>query len=82
MRLTDLLNHLDPRERMERRRRIYAIADWWAEHLVEKYGDRGKALFACRLRQVATSRAPAALRNHIWRQVAQRLKGTQSQNAS
>ncbi len=74
MTLTDLLRHLDPAERMERRRRIYAITDWWAEYLVEKYGDRGHALAACRRRQVATSRAPAALRNRIWGQVAQILK--------
>lgn len=70
----DFVKYLDLRNRVERRRRVNAIADWWADYLMAKYGDRGNALAACRRRQVATSRAPAAQRNHIWGQVAKRLR--------
>jgi hypothetical protein len=72
--LTELLRGLYPAVRKERRRRIYAIADWWALYLTEKYGTARNARAHCVRRQVATARTGAALRNHIWGQVAQRLK--------
>ena len=72
--LTDILRHLDPAERMERRRRIYAIADWWALYLAKKYGGRGEALAACRRRQLATAKADASIRNHIWEMVYRSIK--------
>lgn len=71
--LTDLLRHLDPRERMERRRRINAIADWWALKLRQKYGSKGEALAACRKHQVATAKRGDALRNHIWALASRKL---------
>ena len=72
--LTDLLSHLNPAERMERRRRIYAIADWWALYLMKKYGLPRDARARCVKHQVATAKSGAGLRNHIWGQVAIRLK--------
>jgi len=72
--LTDLIRHFDPATRVERRRRIYAIADWWAAYLIQKHGDKAHALVACRRLQLGTSRVPAWLRNHIWCKVAERLK--------
>lgn len=71
--LTDIMGHLDPETRAERRRRIYAMADWWALKLREKHGDG--ALYRCRCHQVATAKDGAGLRNHIWGRVAERLKG-------
>lgn len=72
--LTSLLGHLTPAARLQRRRRIYAMADRQAALLLDKYGDREMALAACRRRQLATTAAPAALRNHVWGRVAQILK--------
>lgn len=64
--LTYFLRHLDPRARVKRRRRIYAMADRWAAYLMEKYGDRGEALSRCREHLVATSKRDSGVRNYIW----------------
>lgn len=70
--LTNLLRHLSPTARMERRQRIHAMADRWAERLRAKHGE--KAAYRCRRHQVATAKVGGGLRNHIWCQVAHRLK--------
>jgi hypothetical protein len=74
--LTAILRHFSPAERMERRRRINAIADWWALYLVKKYGLPRDARARCVKHQVSTAKGGAGLRNHIWGQVAQQLKGS------
>lgn len=70
----DFVRVLNLKKRMERRRRIYAIADWWALYLVKKYGDVGQARARCVQHQVSTAKRDSALRNHIWSQVNKRLK--------
>lgn len=70
--LTDTLGSMHPRERMERRRRIHAIADWWTLKLRQKHAE--EALYRCRCHQVATAKSGAMLRNYIWGQVARRLR--------
>ena len=71
--LTQLLLTLDPRERMERRRRIEATAEWWALYLVNKYG-KNASRFRCRQLMALTSKTDAHLRNHIWARVYRNLK--------
>lgn len=70
----DFVRYLDLRKQVERRRRIYAIADWWALYLTKKYGGAGKARARCVQHQVSTAKRDSALRNHIWCQVNRRLK--------
>ncbi|GJL94313.1 MAG: hypothetical protein DHS20C05_07180 [Hyphococcus sp.] len=70
--LTDILGSMDPRERMERRRRIEAIADWWALKLRQKHGD--EAEYRCRHHMVNTVKMGAGLRNHIWSRVYRQLR--------
>lgn len=70
----DFVRYLSLKERMERRRRINAIADWWALYLVKKYGDAGQARARCVQHQVSTAKRDSALKNHIWCQVNRRLQ--------
>ncbi len=71
-RLTDLMRHLSLQERIEHRRRIEAIADYWALKLWQKHGDGAKA--RCIKHQISTTKNKADLRNHIWCKVNRRLK--------
>ncbi len=70
--LTEFLGAMHPRKRLERRRRIYAIADWWAVKLRHKHGE--EALYRCRCHQVTTAKNGAVLRNKLWSEVAKRLR--------
>jgi hypothetical protein len=70
----DFVRYLDLRKRVERRRRIYAIADRLTDRLLRKYGDAGRARIACVAQMVSTARREVPPRNHIWCQVNRRLK--------
>lgn len=72
--LTTLLRHLSPMHRVERRRRIYALADRWTDRLIDKYGRPPEALARCRRHQLSTTEHNAPFRNHLWSQIAKRLK--------
>lgn len=74
-RLTELLSPLPTIKRIAARRRIEAIADYWALYLRSKHGE--EAAYRCRCHQVATTKNGAHLRNHIWCLVAHRLKEAQ-----
>lgn len=70
----DFVKYLDLRKRVERRRRINAIADRLTARLISKYGDAPHARIGCVKQLVSTCQRPVALRNHIWCQVNRRLK--------
>ena len=60
--------------RVERRRRVYAMADRWADRLIEKYGSAPEALARCRRHQLSTTEQYSSVRNHLWSQIAKRVK--------
>lgn len=75
MSITATLTHLSPQKRLETRRRINAIVDFWTKHLRHKYGD--EALYRCRCHQVTTAKNGSLIRNRIWSQVAVQLRASE-----
>lgn len=70
--LTALLRNLSPAARLERRRRIEAIANRWSDYLRSKHGEA--ALYRCRQHQIAATKNNSPLRNRIWSMVSQLLR--------
>lgn len=66
-RLTKLISHFSPRDRIKRRRRIEAMVQRWAGYLQEKHGHEAK--YRCRHHLVNSIKMRAGLRNQVWSRV-------------
>ena len=71
--LTEILARLSPEQRLQRRRRIEAIAWRWTERLTRKYGSAG-ALAVCRRKLVYCIRHAPGLRETLWNRVYRNLR--------
>lgn len=72
-RLTELLRPFKLAERVEKRRRIEAMADRWADYLRTRH-DRRTALAHCRRKMAFCAARAPGVRRIVWIKVFQRLR--------